>query len=51
MKYSVTVYECESCGRVKVQEGATSNQFRSYAPEDSVAHNALRSEYKDTVDG
>lgn len=51
MKYSVTVYECESCGRIKVQEGTTSNQFRSYAPEDSVAHNVLRSEYKDVGDG
>jgi hypothetical protein len=39
----VTVYECESCGRVKAQEGTTSDQSRSYAPEDSTAREILES--------
>lgn len=43
--YRLTLYECESCGRLKIQESAASNVFLSYTPGDGIHHGVLASEH------
>lgn len=33
MNYESTIYQCEKCGRIKIQKG-TSNKYLSFLPED-----------------
>ena len=33
LKESITIYQCEQCGRIWIQEQAQSNTFRSFAPD------------------
>jgi hypothetical protein len=49
LKYAVTVYTCEACGRFKVQESTQSQLFRSFAPEDSSPTKVLQSEHQATA--
>lgn len=44
LKYMTSIYECESCGRLLVQEKIDSEKFVSYMPEDSKVYNILASE-------
>jgi hypothetical protein len=44
-KYAVTLYECEGCGRLNLQEGTTSNMFVSFAPDDGRFRGVLASEH------
>jgi|SRR6266508_477093 hypothetical protein len=33
LRYSLDIYQCETCGRIWIQEHPTSNHFRSFTPD------------------
>jgi hypothetical protein len=46
IRYQVTIYECESCGRLWIEEGTQRNLFISYSPDDGERHQILASEHR-----
>jgi len=45
LKYMVTIYECEACGRLWVQRSTKSQEFASYIPELPETKGILKSEH------